>query len=377
MGRIHRLHSDVRNKIAAGEVVERPASVVKELVENSIDAQSTEIEIIVRGGGNVSVQVVDNGEGMTADDLTLAFERHATSRISTAQDLEKIHTLGFRGEALASMASVSQVTALSTPDGPEKGHQLTVTGGRISPPEPAPVSAGTSVTVRDLFFSVPARRKFLKSPQTEIRHIIQTIRRYALAYPGIAFRLVSDDREVFNLEPGSLEDRIARVFDPTYAKNLIAVDGGKDPVTIHGYVGNLNMVRKRRGEQFLFLNGRYIVDRLMNSAVYSAYESLISRGEFPFFIIHLDIPPDQADVNVHPTKIEVRFRDQWRVYHLLKSSVARGLSDILRTIPGFERNLEGQAASATRDQEGMSFKAGASPGAGGVPPRAWRGPRNT
>ncbi|MFQ6676007.1 MAG: DNA mismatch repair endonuclease MutL, partial [Fidelibacterota bacterium] len=367
MGKIHRLDSDVRNKIAAGEVVERPASVVKELVENSIDAASTRIEIIVRGGGNVSIQVVDNGEGMGEDDLILAFDRHATSRISTAQDLERIHTLGFRGEALASIASVSRVTALSTPDGSQEGHRITVTHGRASDPEPAPISAGTSVTVQDLFFSVPARRKFLKSPQTELRHIIHTVRRYALSCPGIAFRLVSDDQEVFNLEPGSLEERIGKVFDPTYRKNIIAVDGGKDPVTIRGFVGNLNTVRKRTGEQFLFLNGRYIVDRLMNSAVYSAYESLISRGEFPFFILHLGVPPDQADVNVHPTKIEARFRDQWRIYHLLKSAVTDSLSDILRTLPGLRRDLEGKPAPSTFRQGALSLGRGEQRGGGKVP----------
>ncbi|MFQ6674255.1 MAG: DNA mismatch repair endonuclease MutL [Fidelibacterota bacterium] len=335
MGRIHILSDDVRNKIAAGEVVERPASVVKELVENSIDAGATNIEVGVKGGGNVSVRVVDNGEGLDGEDLILAFDRHATSRISSAEDLHQINTLGFRGEALASIASVAKVDVISTPKGSGIGNQLTVTDGHTKGPVRASIPEGTSITVSDLFFSVPARRKFLKSPQVELRHIIQSVRRFALSYPGIAFKLVSDNKEILNLTSGPLDERIGKVFDPTYTKNILPVTYTKGPVRIHGYVGNLNLVRKRRGEQFLFLNGRYIVDRLMNSAIYSAYQSLISRGEFPFCVLSLQMPPDQVDVNVHPVKIEVRFRDEWRVYHVLKSAATESLTDILKTIPGF------------------------------------------
>jgi len=209
------LSDELKNKIAAGEVVERPASVVKELIENSIDAGATEIEVIVTGGGNVSIQVADNGKGLDKEDLVLAFSRYTTSKISLTEDLHRISTLGFRGEALASIASVAQVRAVSTADGIEKGNELVITDGHFSDPVPASIQRGASITVSDLFFSVPARRKFLKSPRVEFRHIIQTVRRFSLSYPNLAFRLVSDNKEILNLQSETLEERIGRVFDPT------------------------------------------------------------------------------------------------------------------------------------------------------------------
>lgn len=350
MGRIHILSDDLKNKIAAGEVVERPASVVKELMENSIDAGATEIEVIVTGGGNVSIQVSDNAQGLDREDLVLAFSRYATSKIASKEDLHRIGTLGFRGEALASIASVAQVRVVSTVDGVEKGNELIIKDGHFSNPVPASIQRGTSITISDLFFSVPARRKFLKSPRVEFRHILQTIRRYSLSYPDLALRLVSDNKEILNLQPEVLEERIGKIFDPTYRKNIIPLFSEKEPFRIHGFVGNLNLVRRRRGEQFFFLNGRYIVNSLINSAIYSAYQSLISRGEFPFFVINLDMPLDQVDVNVHPIKIEVRFRDEWRIYHLLKSAVSEAIVDILQTIPGLS-SLEGKTSSSESIQQ--------------------------
>lgn len=342
MGIIRILPDDLRNKIAAGEVVERPASVVKELIENSIDAEATEIEIAVTGGGNVSVQVVDNGHGLAREDLGLAFRRHSTSKIATPEDLRRITTLGFRGEALSSIASVAKVRAVSA------GSELVITDGAASEPVPGPAQEGMSVTVSDLFFSVPARRKFLKSPQVEFRHVLQTVRRFALGHPKIAFRLMSNKKEVLNLRSGTVEARIGEVFDPTYSKNILPVDFEKEPFRVHGFVGNLNLVRKRRGEQFLFLNGRYILNPLMNSSIYSAYQSLIARGEFPFFVLHLEVPHEQVDVNVHPVKIEVRFRDEWRVYHILKSAVTESLTEILQTIPDFLLSEKPVASSGTQ-----------------------------
>ncbi|MDP7529740.1 MAG: DNA mismatch repair endonuclease MutL, partial [Candidatus Marinimicrobia bacterium] len=314
MPRIKVLSNDLKNKIAAGEVVERPASVVKELVENSIDAGASSVEIIVKGGGNTLIQVIDDGEGLSAEDLVLAFSRHATSKISSAEDLEQIGTLGFRGEALPSIASVAKVKALSAADGSGSGHELTITDGTIGEPQPSSRSKGTSITVSELFFSVPARRKFLKSPKTEMRHIIQSVKRFALSYPEIAFRFVSEEKELMNLQSTSLKDRIGQVNDPTYKQNVLPVLYEKEPFKIEGFIGNLNLVRKRRGEQYIFLNHRWISDRLLSSAVFSAYRSLVSRGEFPFFVLNLQVPKEFVDVNVHPMKTEVRFRDEWKVY---------------------------------------------------------------
>ena len=353
MGRIKLLSDDLKNKIAAGEVVERPASVVKELIENSLDSGATEIDVIVKGGGNVSVQVIDNGVGLEKDDLLIAFARHSTSKIESVEDLSTIDTLGFRGEALSSIASVSKVKALSSVNGEDSGYEISVLGGEISQPEPVALSKGTAISVSDLFFSIPARRKFLKSAQVELRHIIRTVRRFGLCRPNVRFTLTADDKEVMTLAPMTLIDRIAAVHDPSYRENLLEVNHQAGLFAITGYVGNLNLVRKRRGEQNLFLNGRYIVNKLLNSAIYSAYQSLVSRGEFPFFVITLEVPLDTVDVNVHPMKIEVRFRDEWRVYHALKTAVTEALNDILSTIPDFLKPSESVPSSG--GQAGFSF----------------------
>ena len=353
MGRIKLLSDDLKNKIAAGEVVERPASVVKELIENSLDSGATEIDVIVKGGGNVSVQVIDNGVGLEKDDLLIAFARHSTSKIESVEDLSTIDTLGFRGEALSSIASVAKVKALSSVNGEDSGYEISVSGGEISQPEPVALSKGTAISVSDLFFSIPARRKFLKSAQVELRHIIRTVRRFGLCQPNVRFTLTADDKEVMTLAPMTLIDRIAAVHDPSYQENLLEVNHQAGLFAITGYVGNLNLVRKRRGEQNLFLNGRYIVNKLLNSAIYSAYQSLVSRGEFPFFVITLEVPLDTVDVNVHPMKIEVRFRDEWRVYHAIKTAVTEALNDILSTVPDFLKPSESFPSSG--GQAGFSF----------------------
>ena len=353
MGRIKLLSDDLKNKIAAGEVVERPASVVKELIENSLDSGATEIDVIVKGGGNVSVQVIDNGVGLEKDDLLIAFARHSTSKIESVEDLSTIDTLGFRGEALSSIASVAKVKALSSVNGEDSGYEISVLGGEISQPEPVALSQGTAISVSDLFFSIPARRKFLKSAQVELRHIIRTVRRFGLCQPNVRFTLTADDKEVMTLAPMNFIDRIAAVHDPSYRENLLEVNHQAGLFAITGYVGNLNLVRKRRGEQNLFLNGRYIVNKLLNSAIYSAYQSLVSRGEFPFFVITLEVPLDTVDVNVHPMKIEVRFRDEWRVYHALKTAVTEALNDILSTVPDFLKPSESFPSSG--GQAGFSF----------------------
>jgi len=335
MSKIHKLTEDLKNKIAAGEVVEWPASVVKEMMENSIDAGAKEIEVIVSGGGNASIKVIDNGEGIDKEEIGLAFQRHSTSKLFVVDDLMNIHTLGFRGEALASISSVARVKAGSSTNGSGMGYEVDIHDGVVSDPVPASLSRGTSITVQDLFYSIPARRKFLKGHKVELRHIIQTIRRFALCYPRVTFKLISDNKPVLNLTPETLEDRISSVFDPSYKNHLLPVKFEKDAFKVTGFVGDLSLVRKRRGEQHLFLNKRYIVNNLLNSSCYSAYQPLVSRGEYPFFVLNLQMPLDGVDVNVHPMKIEVRFRDEWRIYHVLKSAVTEGLKDILSTIPDF------------------------------------------
>ena len=336
---IKALSEDLRNKISAGEVVERPASVVKELIENSLDAGATEISVVVEKGGHQTIQVRDNGHGMSPDQLPSSVLRFHTSKIATVEDLFSINTLGFRGEALSSIASVSEMSILSS-DGSGEGAELPIIDGRAGDILPAAEIGGTEITIRNLFYNTPARKKFLKTPRTELRKIVDVVRRYGLAFPEVSFKLVSDSRDIFHVKCENLEDRIDNLLDPTYSRNLLPLNVVKGDYAFSGFVGNLNLVRSRPGEQYLFLNRRFIKDRLMNTAVYGAYESLVKRGEYPFFVINLILPTDQVDVNVHPMKTEVRFKDEWRVFHVLKSSVNEALGSVLETIPGFNQSYE-------------------------------------
>ena len=333
---IHLLSEDLQNKISAGEIVERPASVVKELLENSLDAGSTQIDIVIEQGGHQLIQVRDDGIGIPENQLPLSVKRFHTSKISKLEDLFTISTLGFRGEALASIASVAHLSIVSS-NGSDDGAELSIFNGELGELAPAANIDGTQVTIRDLFYNTPARRKFLKTPRTEARKIIDMVRRFGLSRPNIGFSLTVDGKKVIELFPEDIGERIGSLFDNTYKENLIPINISKADYTFSGYVGNLNLIRKRFGEQFIFMNGRYIKDRLLNSAVYSAYQSLVKRGEYPFFVINIQIPFEQVDVNVHPMKTEVRFHDEWRVYHVLKSGVNDALSEILNTIPNFQK----------------------------------------
>ena len=332
------LPEDLRNKISAGEVVERPASIVKELLENSIDAGATEIIVVVEKGGHQLIQVRDNGHGITADGLAQAFLRYTTSKISKVDDLFKIRTLGFRGEALASIASVSEINVASSVD-ESPGYQMDLVNGVTDAIKAAPPIGGTEITVRNLFYNTPARKKFLKSATTEFRQIVKMLRRFGLEFPEVSFQLVHNDKTILNLTPESLEERIIALTDPSYGDQLLPVNMIKGDYNISGFVGTLNLVRGRPGDQYLFVNRRFIQNRLLNSAVYSAYESLVKRGEYPFSLLNLVLPPDQLDVNVHPRKIEVRFTDEWRIYHVVKSAVREALASILATIPSFEQHV--------------------------------------
>ena len=332
------LPEDLRNKISAGEVIERPASVVKELLENSIDAGATEVTIVVEKGGHQLIQVRDNGHGITAEGLAQAFLRYTTSKISKVDDLFKIRTLGFRGEALASIASVSEINVSSSID-ESAGYQMDLVNGVTDAIKAAPPLGGTEITVRNLFYNTPARKKFLKSATTEFRQIVKMLRRFGLEFPEVSFQLVHNDKTILNLTPESLEERIIALTDPSYRDQLLSVNMIKGDYNISGFVGTLNLVRGRPGDQYLFVNRRFIQNRLLNSAVYSAYESLVKRGEYPFSLLNLVLPPDQLDVNVHPRKIEVRFTDEWRIYHVVKSAVREALASILATIPSFEQHV--------------------------------------
>ncbi len=278
---IHILSEDIRNKISAGEVVERPASVVKELMENSLDAGATELTITIENGGHTLIQVLDNGDGIAPEDLPLAVQRYSTSKIKDAEDLFRIDTLGFRGEALASIASVSEMV-LHSCDGTHSGGKVIVKDGSISDTEPAPDVDGTQISIHSLFYNTPARRKFLKSPKVELRKIVETIRQLSLGNPHTDVTLIADGKTLLQTRSEDLSDRINSLFDPTYGKNLLKVTMDKGDFSIDGLMGNLNLVRSRPGEQFIFLNSRFIKDRLLNSAVYSGFRSLIKRGEYPF-----------------------------------------------------------------------------------------------
>ena len=345
---IKALSEDLRNKISAGEVVERPSSVVKELIENSLDAGSSEISIVIEKGGHHTIQVRDNGSGISPDDLPSSIKRFHTSKIETVDDLFSINTLGFRGEALSSIASISEMSILSS-NGNGEGAELPILNGAPGEVQPAADIGGTEITIRNLFYNTPARKKFLKTPRTELRKIVDVVRCYGLAFPDVEFRLVADDRDIFHVHAEPLEERIDNLLDPTYSRNLLPLNITKGDIALSGFVGNLNLVRSRPGEQYLFLNRRFIKDRLMNRAVYNAYESLIKRGEYPFFVINLLLPGDQVDVNVHPMKTEVRFKDEWRLFHILKSEVADALSSVLDTIPGFDTSYQNSEINKGND----------------------------
>mgnify|MGYP006091859959 FL=1 len=333
---IKQLSENLKNKISAGEVVERPSSVVKELVENSIDSGADEIKVIVEKGGKQLIQVSDNGSGINSKELPIAFERFSTSKINSFEDLYKINSLGFRGEALASIASVSEVKIISKIED-DDGAEMIIKNGVLGKVEPAAALKGTNITIQNLFYNTPARRKFLKSPRVEFRKIVEMIRRYALSNPSVSFNLVSDKRDILNLNNESLEDRIVHVMDPAYRDQLLKLNFLKGDYAIDGFLGNLNLVRTRPGEQYIFLNGRFIKNRLLNSAVYNAYKSILNRGEYPFFALNIFLPHKEVDINVHPMKTEVRFKDEWRIYHVIKSSVEEAISPILNTIPDFEK----------------------------------------
>lgn len=319
------LPESIANQIAAGEVVQRPASVVKELMENSIDAGACEITVIVKDAGKSLIQIVDDGNGMSETDARMSFERHATSKIRKSEDLFSIKTLGFRGEALASISAVAQVEMKTKTVDEEIGTSIAIDGSQFKGQNNVSCQKGTSMFVRNLFFNVPARRNFLKSNPVELRHIMDEFHRLALAKPEITFNFYQNDLEVFKLKPSKLSHRIVGLFGKNYREQLIPCKEETEQIVIKGYIGKANFVKKSRGEQFIFVNNRYIKSNYLNHAIVSAYEGLIPEGTFPFFVLFIDIEPKHIDVNVHPTKTEIKFDDERSVYSLIKTSVRKSL----------------------------------------------------
>jgi DNA mismatch repair protein MutL len=318
---IQLLPESIANQIAAGEVVQRPASVVKELLENAVDAKSTEVTLVVKDAGKGLVHVVDNGLGMSETDARMSFERHATSKIRNANDLFSIRTMGFRGEALASIAAVAQVEMKSRRHDRDIGTCLQVEGSMVKKQEPVACMPGTSIAVKNLFYNVPARRTFLKSNAAEQRHIVDEFTRVALANPEVGFSLYQNDLEVFLLKPEKLSQRIVHLFNKNYRNQLIPCEESMEGLSVKGYIGKPEFARKSRGEQFLFVNNRFIKSNYLNHALTTAFEGLISSDQFPFFVLFLEIDPRHIDVNVHPTKTEIKFADEREVYAFLKATV--------------------------------------------------------
>ena len=337
-GIIQVMSDRLANQIAAGEVVQRPASVEKELVENAIDAGASSVEVILKDAGSTLVQVIDDGCGMSPEDAERCFERHATSKIQSVDDLERIRTLGFRGEALASIAAVSQVELKTKRVEDDAGTLVKVKGGEIVEQRPCAVSNGTSVAVRNLFFNVPARRNFLKTPATELKHLTTTAQFLALANPRIGFRVEHDGHEHYDLAAARSEDthaalkqRVLGLFGDEHADELVAVEDSSSDLTVKGFVGEPSFHRKTRGEQFLFVNERYVKDRYLSHAVKKAYGDVLPDGAFPFFALFLTMDPRRVDVNVHPQKSEVKFDDQSGIYGFLRSAVRRALGRVHAT----------------------------------------------
>lgn len=325
--------ASLSNKIAAGEVVQRPSSVVKELVENAMDAGAARIEVQLQEAGSRLIQIIDDGCGMSAPDAALAFKRHATSKIRTVDDLETIHTLGFRGEALASIASVSQVELRTRRASDAVGTVIRMDGGEDPVIEPGAAVVGTSISIRNLFYNVPARRNFLKRPQTELKHCIDTMTVLALSHPNVGFRLLHDGHELLDVPAApdlgffeALGQRSADLSAVQVAKSLIEVEESTSYLTVRGVLGSPDAYRKARGQQYLFVNGRHVRHRYLEHAVLSAYEYLLPEDTFPFFVLFLDIDPRHVDVNVHPTKAEVKFDDERGVYGMLRAVVRRAIN---------------------------------------------------
>ncbi|TVR78476.1 MAG: DNA mismatch repair endonuclease MutL [Chitinophagaceae bacterium] len=357
----------IANQIAAGEVIQRPASVVKELMENAIDAGCSEIKLNIRDAGKTLIQLIDDGSGMSHTDARLALSRHATSKIRKAEDLFSIRTMGFRGEALASIVAISKVEIKTRLQDEELGTLLRVEGSEISAHESCQCKHGTTFSVKNLFYNIPARRNFLKSDPVETRHIIDEFQRIALAYPNIQFQMTHNEKDVFSLPKGNLKQRIVNIFGKNYREKIFPVQEDTEILKINGYIGKPDFVKKTRGEQFIFVNNRFIKSGYINHAIQTAYDKLIPEGSFSFFCLFLELDPSKIDVNVHPTKQEIKFEDERVIYQIINASIRKSLTQFgampsldfdvdsrFRHLPGFQ-NQSPKSSDAGSQQNISAF----------------------
>lgn len=337
---IQLLPDNIANQIAAGEVIQRPASAVKELLENAVDAGATEIRLFVQDAGKALIQVSDNGKGMSETDARMAFERHATSKISHIDDLFRIRTMGFRGEALASIAAVAQVSLKTRRAEDETGTCIEIDNSTVRKQEPVAMPPGTSISMKNVFFNVPARRNFLKSNASEMRHIVDEFIRVSMAFPGIFFSLTGNNgQEVFHLERGTLKQRIVQILGAQYNARLVAVQEQTDYLNIYGFVGKPETAKKTRGDQYFFVNNRFIRSAYLSHAVMNAYQEIIAADSFPAYVLFIDLDPAQIDINVHPTKQEIKFEDEKIVYAFVQAAVKHALAQFSIT-PTLEFDLD-------------------------------------
>lgn len=338
-GIIQLLPDHVANQIAAGEVVQRPASVVKELLENAIDAKAARITVVIRDAGKTLIQVTDDGLGMDVTDARLCFERHATSKIKTADDLFSLHTKGFRGEALASIAAIAHVELKTRQEEADLGTHLIIEGSEVKSQEPAVVPKGTTVSVKNLFYNIPARRNFLKSDAVEMRHIIDEFHRVALAHPDVGFQLLHNSDDLFNLPPTHLRQRIVHIFGSKTDERLVPVEEETEILKISGFVIKPEFAKKSRGEQFFFVNNRFIRSSYLHHGVVSAFEALIRNDQHPGYFLFLEVDPHSIDINIHPTKTEIKFDDEHAVYTLLRAAIKHSLGQFnIAPVLDFERD---------------------------------------
>lgn len=360
---VHLLPDSIANQIAAGEVVQRPASVAKELLENSIDAGAHQIKLVVKEAGKTLVQVIDDGKGMSVADARMSFERHATSKIQSAEDLFKIRTMGFRGEALASIAAVAQVEMKTKQTGAELGTLIQVEASEVKKQEPAATKEGTSISVKNLFYNIPARRNFLKSNPVELKHISDEFQRIALSNSEVSMCMINNDLEMFQLESGKLSKRIVQLFGKNYQQQLIPCQEETTHVKVTGYLGKPEYAKKTRGEQFFFVNGRFIKNNYLNHAVVNAYQGLLKEEYYPFYVLFIEMDPLHVDINVHPTKTEVKFDDDRMLYGVITSAVRQALGSFnvtpsldFSTDVNFEQFVSRQASSSTNSYKDNQYQ---------------------
>ena len=323
---IELLPDSIANQIAAGEVIQRPSSAVKELLENAVDANATEIKLIITEAGKTLVSVIDNGKGMSETDARMAFERHATSKIKKIDDLFSIRTMGFRGEALASIAAVAQVELKTKKQEDELGTYIEIENSIVKKQEPCACNVGTTISMKNLFFNVPARKNFLKSNASEMKHIVEEFIRVAMAFPEIHFSLVSNGQQVFHLDAGTFKQRIVQILGTNYNAKLVMVKEQTDYMNIYGFVGKPEAAKKTRGDQYFFVNNRFIKSAYLNHAVANAFENMIAKDSYPSYVLFIDLDPAQIDINVHPTKQEIKFEDEKIIYAFVQAAVKHALA---------------------------------------------------